>query len=298
MRILSGSFSFVALIIFAGVATAKIDACQPDGMSDVEAARIIAIATQQGKAFRTAIDAIRASGVSYETDTTYDDLMADPERALALALERHEGREKSSYGNSPEKELEIGAGLGRLLKYSINLWVKKQNVNFFTTELTSHLQQLAIQLGGDPTESPYRYKIDASTFVFALGHFTKGAEFKYIRGSVPNRIKNNLDRIRANPSLLKYWAVNYKFSEERGLIETKSRLRFPILHDLIARLKTRSNGRKPNFKILIFLTTNPAGEDITLDGISFNGVDLLKSRHPANEPRDEGCLATFTQTED
>lgn len=254
-------FATVLILLIAGIANAKIDKCQPDGMSDDEAERIIAIATEQGKAFRAKIDALRASGVSYETDTTYDDLMADPERVLALAKVRHFGRETSLYGNSPKVLRELNTTLDWLFENRIGYWIKKQNLNFFTTELTSHLQQLAIQLGGEPTKSPYRYKINTKTFIFALGHFTKGAELKYLVGVSENRVK--------------YTSIRNRFSEKWALY-----------------------GRKPNFEILIFLTANPAGGDVTLDYISFGWVDWLKGSSPIFLRGNEGCLATFTQVEE
>lgn len=53
-------------------------------MSDTEAARIIEIATRQGKRFRTAIDKIRADGINYATDTSYNELVDDLEREVVF----------------------------------------------------------------------------------------------------------------------------------------------------------------------------------------------------------------------
>lgn len=260
MRILNGSFSFVALIMFAGVATAKIDTCQPDGMSDAEAVRIIAIATKQGKAFRAAIDALRASGVSYENDTTYDDLMADPERALALAKERYEGQ--GVIGTWSSYRLEQGDDLDAVIREEINNWVNKRVVNFFALELISHLQKLAVRIGGEPTNSRYRFKINANTFVFALGHFVRSAGMKHFWGT-----KFNSD---------KYSSIQYGFSE----------------------IWVFRGNRRPNFDIRISLFADPKGDSVTLKSAYFYSADTLKNGWPILKRRNENCLVTFTQTED
>lgn len=267
MRSLNRNFSFVKLIplafavmlaMFAGVASARIDGCQPDGMTDAKAEQFLVISAKQGKAFRADIDAIRASGVNYETDTTYDDLIADTERAIALAKERHLGRNRSFYYNTPENLRVRDTTLEWLFENRIQEWIMKKNENFFTTELTRHLQQLAVALDGKPTISPYKYTMNAKAFVFAFGQFLQSAELKYIGGSSSQKGS--------------YEIVRYNISEEWAL-----------------------SGRKPNFEILIFFTSSLAGEEITLEYISFGGGDLLKNPWPLLENKNEGCLATFTQ---
>ncbi|WP_371226360.1 hypothetical protein, partial [Roseovarius sp. 2305UL8-3] len=234
--------------------------CRPDGMSDKEAERIITIATEQGQSFRAAIDKIRADGLTYSSDSTYDDLMADPERALALANERHQGRESSLYNYSPERIQEMGASVDGFVEDHIVYWVRKENVNFFADELSSHLKDLAIQLGGKPTESNYRYQTDARTFIFALGKFAESAELKYIKGSIAGGTK------------LRF--IRYRFSEKWTL-------------------KSSLEGRKPNYLVSVFLTIPSSGEEVTFDEISFGGVNWLKSSWPTLEKKGDGCLASF-----
>ncbi len=81
-RVALTAAAFLVGLLFESSAAVVKD-CRPEGMSDAEATRIIEVATQQGKSFRAAIDQMRADGLSYETDTTYDNFIADSERLIA-----------------------------------------------------------------------------------------------------------------------------------------------------------------------------------------------------------------------
>lgn len=236
------------------------ETCRPDGMSDAEANRIIELATTQGQTFRSNINELRASGLNYERDKTYDELIADPDRALELANERHLGRESSLYTYSPEHIREMGASVDGFVESHIQYWVQKKNVNFFANELTNHLADLAVELGGKPTKSKYRYQVDAKDFVYALGIFAEAAQLKHITGSVTGGDK--------------FVFLRYRFAEEWTL-------------------KSALEERKPNFLISVFLTTSPSGEEVTFDGISFGPTDLLKNHWPMFETKEESCLATY-----
>lgn len=245
-----------ALCLMAALpALAQVDACQPPGLSDEEAERIIALAEARGASFRQEIDALRASGLSYETDTAYNDLMADPERAIALAKERIFGRERDRYTYS---------SLISMSKYTedeyvearLRNWVAKKNYNYFTIALTDHLQRFALDLGGTPTESPYQFELDTRTFVFALGRFTDAAKLRNLNGS-------------AKPGG-QFARLNYTFAEKRFI----------------------SEGR-PNYQIRLFLTSNNDGTDVTLAYVGFHGVDPLKNSWPIFRSTVEGCLPTL-----
>ena len=204
MRYLSGSFFFVALIMFAGVAAARVDDCQPAGMTDVEAARIIAIATEQGKAFRAAIDSIRASGMSYDTDPTYDDLMADPERAVALIRERYGFQIYLSY----PFELEKAGNIEEVISPRLTEWVNRNNTNYCAMEMYNHLRLLVFAIGGTLRSFPTWFQVDINKFVFALFQFSKGADLEYVGWST-TRIQNS--------GLLR---ISYEFKEPNQMLES------------------------------------------------------------------------------
>ncbi|WP_371229936.1 hypothetical protein, partial [Roseovarius sp. 2305UL8-3] len=230
--------------------------CRPDGMSDKEAERIITIATEQGQSFRAAIDKMRADGVTYRNDTAYDDLIANPEQLIALARERHGGRESSQYNNDPELLAELGYQVEGFLESNTSRWVKKDNYNYFTIELAKRLRNLAVLVGGEPSASDFRYKLELSKFVFALDHFAEGAEFKYLAGSTAVGDQ--------------YVTIYNYFSE-----------------------KWAFRGRKPNYRIRIFLTTDPDGVNVTFDNIAFGPGDLLKNTWPLFQDANENCLASY-----
>lgn len=203
MRLFDEIIFSVAFIMFAGVATAKIDECQPNGMLDAEAARIIAIATEQGKAFRAAIDALRAGGVSYYDDTTYDDLMADPERAIALVREHFGFKVYFSY----PIEYAQDSNVDDIISPRLSEWINRRNANYYAVELDDHFRLLATTIGGMHRSNPTWYLVSIKNFVFALFQFSKSAGLDYI-GSTTTRILDT-----------EFLRISYEFSEPNWMLE-------------------------------------------------------------------------------
>lgn len=254
MQTIAGRIFVLAMVLLmfcSGAAWAKIDECQPDGMSDVEAARIIAIATDQGQKFRKTIDDLRAQGITYETDTTYENIMADPERALALALERYGGRR--IIGVATKYRLDQGDNLDQALMGTLDSWVQKKTTNYFTTIMLDYLQNLILLIGGEATISPFQFKIPPNKFVFALSHFTKSADLNKFRDTI-------------NSSKY-YLAASYRFTEDWSLFN-----------------------KDTLFEVGITFTTNPKRDDVTLETILFRGVDILKRDWPLSFRKKDECL--------
>ncbi len=168
--------SVLLAVLSAGTASAKIDACQPDGMADAEAARILAIGTAQGKAFRKAIDALRAGGMSMKTDTTYATIIADPDRALALAKERREAQRTPRLLEPDQSK--TGEDLDAAILKRIDYWINKRTTNYYTAALYDHLGDLAVSIGGKPADIKNRFEVNLDTYIFALTGFVRGAEWE------------------------------------------------------------------------------------------------------------------------
>jgi len=238
-------------MIYAAPAMAEQNDCRPEGMSDAEAARIIDIATDQGKKFRETIDDLRAQGITYKTDTTYENIMADPERALALAMERYRGRR--IIGVATKYRLDQGDDLDQALMSTLDSWVQKKTTNYFTTIMLDSLQNLALLIGGEATLSPYQFKIPPNKFVFSLSHFAKSAGLnKFREAIIPSKY---------------YLTASYRFTEDWSLFNKE------IL-----------------FEVGITFTTNPKRDDVTLETILFRGVDILKRDWPLSFRKKDKCL--------
>lgn len=249
----------IALTMFSsGDLWAKIDECQPDGMSDEEAARIIAIATDQGQKFRKTIDDLRAQGITYETDTTYENIMADPERALAWAREHYS---RTSVTDLWVKyQLDQGRELNEILRKSLKSRILRINSNYFIFALENALKQLAVSIGGKPINSLYSFELDSDDFIFAFRQFTIAADLKYVGG-----------RKTAFTGTI---GARYGFTENWSLFRK----------DALYRLQ-------------IDITTNLDRSGINLEQMVFGPPDLLKGGWPLSTKNNRNCFETISRVE-
>jgi|LGOV01.1.fsa_nt_gb hypothetical protein len=253
---------FLAIAVY--VATDKTRVCRPDGMSDAEAARIIAIATEHGESFRRAIGEMRSNGVSLgAADATLDAILADPDQAFALTLERYALRQDSfeSRGITDtwmQYRLQQSDDLNEILRDEYYSYIHSSNTNYFSMKLTEYLRNLALTIGGNSTELPYRFLVNPDLYTFALAQFSKSAGLKNIFDAKDNK---------AQPV-----TINYRFVETWSIFRT-DRLSF----------------------IRVAISGNPLEMELTIHEAWYNGFDitsgdLVFSRWLGNR----NCLTTFT----
>lgn len=157
------------------IAISGVYVCQPEDMSDAEAERITAIATELGESFRDTINEARSNGVTLRNDTTRADILANPEQAFALAKERYE--RQGSHDLSVQIRLDQGEELDDIL-HEFNR-IHQHKTNYITMPLDEHLKTLAVALGGLPTDTPFEFMMDPKSFVFAMGKFAEAGELNF-----------------------------------------------------------------------------------------------------------------------